>query len=434
MKTPIKHRHVLHFGSIFDYDTNSAGGQADPVPAKITNLIERLIAEGFISEAERPDQVTVNFYEPNQEKPTGIPPHVDAHSPFEEPVISLSLNAKVVMDFRDCANPNVHLPLVLEPRSLLVMRGSARYRFTHGIATRRYDVDPRTGNVFDRQRRISITFRRIRKEPCQCPYVEYCDWNRNGQTAIPKTSDEAKRVEDRYVAEVYETIASHFDETRHSKWNAVSNFLKELKDGSLLFDIGCGNGKYLFEDNRLIKFGMDYCMNLCEIVQHKGHNVARGDSLHLPFLSDTADAVLCIAVIHHFSTNERRLQAVREMGRILKPGGRGIITVWSLDQKMSFFQEYREKRDLENDPEKPGVEEADEKGASRLLVHSGSVFKQSDMLVPWQDGRGTHYLRYYHLFTEGELEGLVTSVEGLSVVSSIYEQGNWIVCFVKQNC
>ncbi|KAK0422550.1 hypothetical protein QR680_007635 [Steinernema hermaphroditum] len=420
-KTPIKHRHVLHFGSIFDYDTNSSGAEADSVPEQIKDIIDRLIGSGLINEAERPDQVTVNFYEANQEKPTGIPPHVDAHSPFEEPVISLSLQSKVVMDFRDCANPNVHLPLVLEPRSLLVMRGAARYRFTHGIATRRYDVNPQTGDVFDRQRRISITFRRIRKEPCQCPYIEYCDWDRNGQTALPKTDKQAKQIEDRYVAEIYESIASHFDETRHSKWNAVSNFLASIPGGSLMFDIGCGNGKYLFDDNRLIKFGLDYCMNLCEIVQQKGFNIVRGDSLSLPFKSESADAVLCIAVIHHFSTHERRLETVREMGRLLRPGGKGIITVWSMDQKKSFFQEYREKRDLD------GEDKATTDGGERLLVHSGSVFKQSDMLVPWQDGSGTQYLRYYHLFQECELEGLVESAGGLRVNSSINEQGNWIM-------
>ena len=34
-------------------------------------------------------------------------------------------------------------------------------------------------------------------------------------------------------------------------------------------------------------------------------------------------------------------------------------------------------------------------------------------------------LRYYHVFEEGELEELVKKVEGLVVVESYYDQGNW---------
>ena len=34
-------------------------------------------------------------------------------------------------------------------------------------------------------------------------------------------------------------------------------------------------------------------------------------------------------------------------------------------------------------------------------------------------------LRYYHVFEEGELEELVEKVEGLVVVESYYDQGNW---------
>jgi len=44
---------------------------------------------------------------------------------------------------------------------------------------------------------------------------------------------------------VYETIASHFSSTRHSPWPRVVNFINQIPVGSLVADIGCGNGKYL---------------------------------------------------------------------------------------------------------------------------------------------------------------------------------------------
>ena len=33
--------------------------------------------------------------------------------------------------------------------------------------------------------------------------------------------------------------------------------------------------------------------------------------------------------------------------------------------------------------------------------------------------------RYYHVFEEGELEGLMKEVAGLAVLESYYDQGNW---------
>lgn len=61
---------------------------------------------------------------------------------------------------------------------------------------------------------------------------------------------------------MYENIADHFDETRYSQWKAIDQFLTGLPDGSLLFDSGCGNGKYLIRKDSLLKvwFGLkNFC-------------------------------------------------------------------------------------------------------------------------------------------------------------------------------
>ena len=50
--------------------------------------------------------------------------------------------------------------------------------------------------------------------------------------------------------------------------------------------------------------------------------------------SDFFDAVISIGVIHHFSTEKRRIRAVEELARILKPGGKIMIYVWALEQKL----------------------------------------------------------------------------------------------------
>lgn len=39
--------------------------------------------------------------------------------------------------------------------------------------------------------------------------------------SVKEDAENAKRLETNYVSEVYDSIASHFDETRHSNWKAV---------------------------------------------------------------------------------------------------------------------------------------------------------------------------------------------------------------------
>jgi len=62
------------------------------------------------------------------------------------------------MDFRHTTDKR-HVPIVLEPGSLLVFSGEARYHWTHGIVARAEDHFE--GHTFKRERRISITFRTI---------------------------------------------------------------------------------------------------------------------------------------------------------------------------------------------------------------------------------------------------------------------------------
>lgn len=121
----MKNRRVFHYGYEFDYSINNAIRNTQSIPAILMDLIKKF--EQLDSKFQ-PDQITVNIYEPGQ----GIPPHVDTHSAFEESIISLSLLSDVVMEFRDCANLRDSNDVLLSKRSLLWMKGCARYRFKHG--------------------------------------------------------------------------------------------------------------------------------------------------------------------------------------------------------------------------------------------------------------------------------------------------------------
>ncbi|GMR43720.1 hypothetical protein PMAYCL1PPCAC_13915, partial [Pristionchus mayeri] len=443
MKDPrldeMKHRSVLHFGHAFDYSTNSAFVPIEKIPDQLEKIVDRLIERGFIK--ERPDQITANVYSPGQ----GIPSHFDTHSAFEDPVVSLSLLADVVMEFKDAANSARIAPILLPRRSLCLIQGDSRYRWKHGIVNRQYDVCPRTNRLLQRQQRVSITFRKIRNEPCRCDYKEFCDWDRNGEMAVPSVSSAARALECNYVADVYEKIAPHFDETRHAVWTGVKRFLDSIPPGSLLYDIGCGNGKYLLPERNdgLIKIGADRCLGLCEIAASKGCFVVRGDALGAP-LRAGADAVISIAVLHHMSTLERRRKAIEEIASLLRVGGRACVTVWSLEQGESEYAKMRENRE-EKEKKEGKEEEENREDKDRLLVHDGREFVQQDLLVPWtvsgkesrkkreEEGEKEEetFLRFYHVFAEGELAELMQLVEGLRLESVELEQGNYVAVFER---
>jgi len=165
------------------------------------------------------------------------------------------------------------------------------------------------------------------------------------------------------------------------------------------------------------------------------------------------DAVLCIAVIHHLSTRDRRLKALSELARVLRPNGRACVTVWARQQGQSAYAKMRTQKGAEdplgqedNAENEQGEEPLRSNNASRLQVHNGKLgdFTQPDMLVPWSSKDDTKrnteengtLLRYYHLFECGELASLVEqlNIDGagrVKMISEDYEEGNWIVVFEK---
>uniref|UniRef100_A0A674JZC6 Probable tRNA methyltransferase 9B n=1 Tax=Terrapene triunguis TaxID=2587831 RepID=A0A674JZC6_9SAUR len=149
---------------------------------------------------------------------------------------------------------------------------------------------------------------------------------------------EASQLEKDHVHSVYEKIAPHFHDARYKAWPKVQQFLSDQDPGSLIADIGCGNGKYLHINSQTYKLGCDYCFPLVESARNDGHEVMVCHSLCLPYRNECFDAVLSIAVIHHFSTKERRVRAIKEMARTLRVGGQMMIYVWAMEQKRRKFE------------------------------------------------------------------------------------------------
>ena len=85
--------------------------------------------------------------------------------------------------------------------------------------------------------------------------------------------------------------------------------------------------------------GTDRSFNLIGCAKEKSQSFQTfvADSLSLPMRSDSVDAVISIAVVHHFSTDSLRVQAISEMYRILRVGGKVLVLVWAYEQEHRKF-------------------------------------------------------------------------------------------------
>ncbi|OCB87225.1 hypothetical protein A7U60_g5742 [Sanghuangporus baumii] len=129
------------------------------------------------SKSHQARQAILNHYMPGE----GIAPHVDLLNRYGDGIVGVSLHDGTVMDFSKMSNSdaqsilhngsgrdlrdraresyNVYLP----ERSVFVLTGEARYKWTHGIARRSEDLveslDGELVRLLPRGERLSITFR-----------------------------------------------------------------------------------------------------------------------------------------------------------------------------------------------------------------------------------------------------------------------------------
>ncbi|ODQ67614.1 S-adenosyl-L-methionine-dependent methyltransferase [Nadsonia fulvescens var. elongata DSM 6958] len=237
------------------------------------------------------------------------------------------------------------------------------------------------------------------------------------------STNEAVAKEQEYVHTVYDEIASHFSHTRYKPWPIVEKFLVGLKPGSVGIDVGCGNGKYLGINKNVFIMGSDHSGELIKIAQPSlplgGFEVSIADGLSLPYTRNRFDFAICIAVIHHFSTPARRIEAVQHILNQLNVDGEALVYVWALEQKNS-----RRGWDegMVQDVMVPWVlQKQFKKGEKQAL----ELKKQQDTEagVPIKDEDEVKH-RYYHLYKQNELENDVVKAGGI-VVDNGYERDNW---------
>lgn len=205
-------------------------------------------------------------------------------------------------------------------------------------------------------------------------------------------------IENLYVKNTYNKIAKYFDNTRYRPWFCVEEFLNSLEKNSLIGDIGCGNGKnMLFRKNELQFKGCDFSSELVKIACSKGLDVVLGNILDIPFHDNLFNYVISIAVIHHLSKEIDRINAIKELIRITKPGGKILILVWSMRQE----------------------------------PNSKKKFNSPDIYLDWKDKyQKVLGKRYYHIFSQNELDNLISGIN-INIEYSFYEKGNYGIILKK---
>jgi len=123
-----------------------------PIPPIIYKLSQEIVDQKLLD--LQPDQVIINEYIPGE----GIKSHKD-RAYYENQICGVNLGSDCIMRF--IRGDNLEIVDVEVPRrSLYIMQDDARKKWSHGIPPRKKDTI--NGNLQFRERRVSITYRKIK--------------------------------------------------------------------------------------------------------------------------------------------------------------------------------------------------------------------------------------------------------------------------------
>lgn len=108
-----------------------------------------------------------------------------------------------------------------------------------------------------------------------------------------------------------------------------------LLPGMEVLDIGCGTGEVLAAIATVrpdtLRTGIDISERMLRVAAAKPGSAGRlvcADARYLPFAASVFDLVLSVSMLHYLHFPERALAEAR---RVLRPGGRLVITDWCHD-------------------------------------------------------------------------------------------------------
>lgn len=163
----------------------------------------------------------------------------------------------------------------------------------------------------------------------------------------------------------WEQLAEPWERARRKAWPPVAEFAETFGRGERVLDLAGGNGRHgvLALKSGASVVAADFSRSLLHFASERGLAAAQCDAREVPFRKHAFDGALFVAGLHCIPTRAGRIGALAELRRVLKPGGRALVTVWS-----------------------------------RFREHGLKGWNVADADVPWGDVQ-----RYYHFYTPVEL-------------------------------
>ena len=148
-------------------------------------------------------------------------------------------------------------------------------------------------------------------------------------SAIGHHHTEAQRFVRWYEEMAKSRFANSFAYGRAKIDRLLDACFKDLQPGAPVLDVGCGTGEYIHRASELgfSASGIEPAegMRKVAIQKNPSKTILEGVATTLPFESSSFDLLICIEVLRYLHRADNRL-ALREMRRVLKPGGKLFLT------------------------------------------------------------------------------------------------------------
>ena len=181
----------------------------------------------------------------------------------------------------------------------------------------------------------------------------------------------------------YDLVAEKFSATRNFFWKDLEFIADIVSSGDKILDFGCGNGRLLeIIGKRNIEYqGVDVSSGLVEKAKEKyPHFKDRFSKIEaepsLPFPENYFNVIFSLAVFHHFPKEYQKIR-LQELCRLLKPGGKIVLTVWNLNQE------------------------------NILASKKWEAISDDEVYISFENNEGEKFRRYHFVFSEEKLKDLV---------------------------
>ncbi|MDP9361675.1 MAG: methyltransferase domain-containing protein [Acidobacteriota bacterium] len=156
-------------------------------------------------------------------------------------------------------------------------------------------------------------------------------------SSVTSKGDARDRLQRTYrrIAPWYDLLDLPLEYVRYRRMRAA--VFRCVRDAKCLLDCGAGTGRnepFYPSDARVIPFDLSMEMLQCARLRMKhGTPIVQADAMQLPFASQTFDAAVA-TFLFCVLPNELQACAIKEICRVLKPGGRLVLLEYVLSRHL----------------------------------------------------------------------------------------------------